>query len=600
MPPLTNTCTIKFVDARVTSPTSPNNHRGLRLNGQKFVTLQDRRFERGFHGLFTYNTVLGNTPHVVDCRFDQCVTGMLSDGKGLSLKRVAFTGCTNGLFATQVSDGSILEECSATGNMSGITISGNAKVRVIDPAFNDNNSGLLVYGVTAHVACGSISRNTARGIVVGFDAVLNMSGTTIAPHDPVTVVNNGVSINADYADRCYLNQGYNSLKPAVTGMGHTLNGTFLCQAHSTQPARFNNWEGTPYTALTAAEYDVVTACGTPVPVVFADPFGAAETRCGQANEPCPEPPCPVDPEEPGEPEEDALLACTTCRDVDTDSLGTVPLHVASLAAKLLEADEEAPDNERAALALYTQILANDLSDPTTDEAYLDGLNRHGLRDSYSEALAKGQITTLPSDTATDIHLARMDEVLDARIVQAVTDGLDDVRLAAALFKAQAHRGGGRLDHAVHLMDSILLWVPAEHQEMAERIACLTRLERDVTAGTVHWDAVEAGMAVCAPAAPRSMGGAGGGAEEQAATAVRSAVCSPGIHPVPLVTTAVAEGFPNERTELSVFEVTGRPVWATSIQGRVEVPGDRFGAGVYHYVMAGGNGSYCAGRLVVAR
>src|SRR5690606_470150 len=104
---------------------------------------------------------------------------------------------------------------------------------------------------------------------------------------------------------------------------------------------------------------------------------------------------------------------------------------------------------------------------------------------------------------------------------------------------------------------------------------------------------------CVPAAPKSMGGAGGGPEEQVAE-VRSTVCSPGIHPVPLVTTAVAEGFPDERTELSVFDVAGRPVWATTIQGMVEVPGDRFGAGVYHYVMAGGNGSYCAGRLVVAR
>jgi hypothetical protein len=149
------------------------------------------------------------------------------------------------------------------------------------------------------------------------------------------------------------------------------------------------------------------------------------------------------------------------------------------------------------------------------------------------------------------------------------------------------------------MDSILLWVPAEHEQMVERIACLTRLERDMTAGTVHWDAVEAGMATCVPAAPKSMGGAGGGPEEQVAE-VRSTVCSPGIHPVPLVTTAVAEGFPDERTELSVFDVAGRPVWATTIQGMVEVPGDRFGAGVYHYVMAGGNGSYCAGRLVVAR
>src|SRR5690606_33888735 len=57
VPPVTNSCAISFIDARVTSTTGTRNlHRGVRLNGQYLLTLSNSIFEKGNYGIYSYNS----------------------------------------------------------------------------------------------------------------------------------------------------------------------------------------------------------------------------------------------------------------------------------------------------------------------------------------------------------------------------------------------------------------------------------------------------------------------------------------------------------------------------------------------------------------
>lgn len=592
VPPITNTCQIRFEDARVTAPSATNDHRGVRLNGQEQVIIKDSRFARGDHGLYAFNPTLGFTPKVENCHFEDCHVGFYSMAKGVHVLNSQFLNCSTGLMAEQVSQSSKLVECQALGNSTGVYIQGNARVLVLDPKFDLNENGLVLEGMDARVECGSVSRNAARGIHIGAAGTLSMDAPTGSTHDPVTVVDNLISISCQQANNVRLNLGRNSLRPSVVNAGNSLKGTFLCQTYFTQRAYRNNWEGTAYSPLTASEYDVVTNCPMPVPVIFVDPYGALESPCGQSVPPCPEPPCP-----PVELEADALMICPTCRDVDTDSLGTVGLNVASLEAKLLDEDDSLTGNELAALSIHAQVLLNDLSSPTTDEAYLLDMNYTGIKGSFSDALEKGEVLAGSGDPEVDAVVAVLTEVQDKRMIGSMADSLYETRLFAAIDKAQTYRAAGRAETAVILFDSILPWTLPGEFDWVSRLACLTRLERDISNGTLHWDSVEVAMQLCSPS-PYKLLIAGDEPSEE--MIVRSITCVPGIYPVPLSEGSLAQGFAEQRTELIVFDVSGRAAWRATIDGAIAMPAGNFTSGLYTYVMLGDKGAHCTGKLIVSK
>ena len=592
VPPITNTCQIRFEDARVTAPSVTNDHRGVRLNGQEQVIIKDSRFARGQYGLYAFNPTLGYTPKVENCHFEDCHVGFYSMAKGLNVLNSRFLGCSTGLMAEQVSLTSKVVECQALGNGTGVYIQGNARLLVIDPKFDLNENGLVIEGMDARVECGSVSRNAARGIHIGAAGTLSMDTPTGSTHDPVTVVDNLISISCQQANNVRLNLGRNSLRPTVVNAGNSLKGTFLCQPYFAQRAYRNNWEGTDYTPLTASEYDVVTNCPDPVPVIFVDPYGALESPCGQSVPPCPEPPCP-----PVELEADALLICPTCRDVDTDSLGTVSLNVASLEAKLLDEDDNQTGNEMAAISIHAQVLMNDLSSPTADEAYLVDMNYTGIKGSFSDALEKGELGTSSQDPEVDAVVAVLTEVQDKRVSGSMADSLYETRLFAAIDKAQTYRAAGRAETAVILFDSILPWTLPGEFDWVSRLACLTRLERDISNGTLHWDSVEVAMQLCSPSPYKLLITGDESSDEMIG---RSITCSPGIYPVPLIDGSLAQGFAEQRTELIVFDVSGRAAWRATIDGSIAMPAANFTSGLYTYVMLGDKGAHCTGKLVVSK
>ncbi|MBK8500077.1 MAG: right-handed parallel beta-helix repeat-containing protein [Flavobacteriales bacterium] len=483
--PVTNACDIKVINARVTSPGATNNHRGYRLNGQQQVTLQGSRFERGSYGLYTFNPTLGNSPHVNNCEFADCGIGMYSLGKAVSVYGSLFKTCKAGLLAEQVSQTSKIINCDANGNSTGIFVQGSASLLVLDPEFDFNVRGLVLEGMDTRIECGSISDNTLLGIHLKYSGTLRMDGTIGQEHPPLTALNNPTTISLLQANNVFLNLGNNSLRPLQTGIGKTLNGTLICGPWQVQSAYRNNWEGTPFTPLTSAEYAVVT-CAVQTPVIFDDPFGADETPCGQALTPCPNPPCVTGPEL------DAFVLCPSCREIETDELGTVDLNIASFEAKLLGDDDTEPANETAAIDLHAQILMNDLENPTADEAYLVGFNYNALKESYSDALEKGQLIADPNDPVTDEYVGMITEVQDKRMDEAEMGDYYELKLFSAIDKAQTLRAAGKYADAVAMFDAILTWVGPDEEDMVSRLACLTvlrypmaRLNVQVALGSRH-------------------------------------------------------------------------------------------------------------------
>src|SRR5690606_5069618 len=240
------------------------------------------------------------------------------------------------------------------------------------------------------------------GIHVTKNATLRMDGSPGTPHEPVTLLDNDVTILCPAANNCFLNLGYNSMKPVQTGVQKTLFGTFVCQPYAVnQPAARNNWNGVAGIPLTAAEYSITT-CGAPL--TFVDPSSELEKRCGKAVPG--DPPGPYPGPHPF-PMPDVLLDplyfCPTCDDVDTDEYGTVRLNVASLLARSTAEDDSLPGNERDAIVGLNQVLMNEVQVPSSDERYLLNYNYDRLKESFSDGLMKGQLSASDSTPATDAH-----------------------------------------------------------------------------------------------------------------------------------------------------------------------------------------------------
>jgi len=283
VPPVAAAATVKFVNSVVTSSTGVrNSHRGVRLNGQPLLTLQNSTFSMGQYGVYSYNTTLGTKPAPLDCQFLDCTTGMYNYDKGINALGCSFNACDDGLVCEQMAQTSMLTDCTAQNNTgTGVRVQGSSVLGVLNPAFDHNTIGLDVGGATAAVACGSVSHNDQYGFFIHDGATLRLDIDQSGPHDPVTAVQNGVTIFCDQANNVYLDQGFNCLKPVVTGQQNTLYGTFLCQPYNAnQLARSNNWNGSVGVPLTPADY-AITACNGNL--TFVDPSSSAETVCDDDN-----------------------------------------------------------------------------------------------------------------------------------------------------------------------------------------------------------------------------------------------------------------------------------------------------------------------------
>ncbi len=589
VPPVTNTCSINFVNAVVTSVSGVHNtHRGLRLNGQANAVLNSSTFSKGKYGAYCYNTALGNGPAPLNCAFVDCDLGMFNYDRRIVAQGSKFNECNDGLVCQQMSQTSWLTDCTAQNNSgTGVSFQGSATLNVKNPAFDLNAVGLAVSGATAVVDCGSVSENGKRGFLVKDGGTLRMDDIG-SGHDPVTAIKNGTSIWCELANNVYVDLGYNSLQPLITGAQQSLYGTFLCQPYSvTQPARKNNWNGTVGNPLTTAEYSITT-CGAPL--TFVDPASSSPVPCGSAEGLLQDLGGPV----LAGPEAQSLFAaCPDCGTVTDATGGTASLNGASAAALALSLNDSLPDNELLALDAFDAILSSPMPAPNDAEKFLLGYDFNLMAGSYGDALGKGQLTTATDNAVLDSYWGLMAAVEDARI-GAAAEGQDDFVFYTSLERAQLTRAAGKLDEAVAQLEGIPQPPSEQEQQLLATLLCWTQTERSVVNGTYAWDEVEAAMLACGgPGDPKLVMASATGPDASRLEP------PPDLPPNPASTEVQVQGFASEPCTVRILDITGRVVVPeTRFESSTVLPLHHLRPGTYVCRIATEAGRTWSGRLVV--
>lgn len=584
VPPVAAAATISFINATVTSPTGVrNNHRGVRLNGQPLVYLNNSTFSKGAYGVYSYNTTLGNYIMASQCSFLDCNTGMYAYDKGIIATKCEFNNCNDGLIAVQMSQTSSLTDCGARYNQNmGVSFQGSATLKVANPAFDHNTIGLAVSAATAVVACGSVSYNGKRGFQLTDGATLRMDGAA-GPHDPVTAIRNGATIWCQLANNAYLDQGYNSLRPQYTGTQSALCGTFLCQPYSaTQPARKNNWNGTVGMPLTSLEY-AITSCGGSI--AFQDPASVAETPCGQ-----------VEHLVPGQEEAASLFtACPDCGTVETLDGASMPLNAAIMEAWGLAENDSLPNNDLLAVEAFHAILTAPADQPNEQENYLLNYGYNLMQESYGDAVHGSQLAPATDDAALDLHADMVVEVQDLRAQSADPGSQEDFIFYTAMQKAQTVRAAGRLGEAI----GIIAATPEPPQDFEKaykaQLLCYAQTELASVNGAMEWDEVEEAMEVCiGHGAPKR-------ALAQATGHDMPMAVQPSLRPNPATTAVVVQGWPDTECTMQVMDLTGRMV-APELRftGQANLPLDGINTGTYLCRLSDSQGRTWADKLVVGR
>lgn len=582
VPPVAVAATISFINATVTSPTGlRNNHRGVRLNGQPLVYLNNSTFSKGAYGVYSYNTTLGNYITADQCSFLDCATGMYAYDKGVIATKCAFDNCNNGLIAVQMSQTSYLTDCSARYNQNtGVNFQGSSTLKVANPGFDHNTIGMAVSAATAVVACGSVSYNGKRGFLLTDGATLRMDGP-VSPHDPVTAIGNGATIWCQLANNAYLDQGYNSLRPLYTGTQSALYGTFLCQPYSaTQPANKNNWNGTVGTPLTSLEY-AITSCGGSL--TFLDPASVAETPCGQ-----------VEHLMPGQEGIASFFsACPGCSTVETLDGASIPLNAAIMEAWGMAENDSLPNNSLLAVEAFHTILAAPMAGPNEQERYLLNYGYNLMQGSYGDALRASPLAPATEDAALDQHADLVAEVQDLRASAADPGSQKDFIFYTAMQKAQTVRAAGRLVEAIGIIASTPTPPQDFEQAYKAQLLCFTQTELAVVNGTMNWDAVEAAMESCTGqgAPKRSI------AQSMAAAVPTTA--QPSLYPNPATTEVRVQGFNDEDCSITIVDITGRAVLREErFNNSTTVALNGLLPGTYLCRITGAAGQTWTGKLVV--
>jgi hypothetical protein len=572
--PVSNTCQINIVNAQVTTLNNIQNaHEGLRLFGQPNLNITNSTFANGKFGIFSYTSILGSPLILDNCEFNQCTNGLYSYDKSVNLIDCKFTNCNVGWYGEQMSLTSKIMGGHAFNNTEAVFYQGVSVLDVYDPKIDNNAFGLTGLEASIYINCGSISSNTYNGITLKDGATLFMD----AEHEPVTAIDNEYTIKCSKANNVYLNLGYNSLAPIVTGLQKTLFGTFLCQTYGLQVAKKNNWDGI-INPLSVTEYNITTDCNPPVNVVFADPYGYPETPCGQAIPPCPSP-CTLSP----------LTTCTTCEEIQTQDYNDVPLNTASLDAQSYAENNLITDNEKEAVDRYNQILTAELDNISAQEDYILKYNYERMKESYADAFTKNQL--LAYNSSSDAYVAKMAEVQDQIIDKAELLDLYNLKFYSTLEKAQTYRTAGKLEDALLILEDALLWCTEDDYEFVDRIHCMTLIERDAIDGIINPADIPTSIEACSSFSPERR------PIFNEPTKSSYSINKLSLYPNPAYDYITVTGNSDHQSRVIVSNIFGQPVLVKTFTNAADFSIENLSSGLYFYQIKDDFGNKIEGKFV---
>ena len=240
-----------------------------------------------------------------------------------------------------------------------------------------------------------------------------------------------------------------------------------------------------------------------------------------------------------------------------------------------------------------QILSNAIADPNDNEKFLLDYDYNLLKESYSDALDKGQLPLEEGNSELAEYLAKLEAAQDRRIEAA--EGSPTFVFYAQIEKAQSFRAAGKLEDALAILDATSVPEGETEQAAYAQVRCFTQTEFDLSNGTVQWDDVEQALMACqghgdtrAMAADPDNTGAG-------------SVMLASLVPNPAKGQVQVQGLGNAVCTLRLMDAMGREVLR---QGAVKegstIPLTTVAPGAYVYELMPATGAILRGRLVVQR
>ena len=223
-----------------------------------------------------------------------------------------------------------------------------------------------------------------------------------------------------------------------------------------------------------------------------------------------------------------------------------------------------------------------------------------MKESFSDALAKGQLDPEDASTQLDDHLALVEEVQEKRIEDAQGTTYADLGFFTALEKAQMRRAAGKLTEAIAQMEQLLVGAPEHSETLIEEIICLTRMEKDVLEGILHWSDVDLAMEQCVGMLNRSMLAS---AEEEATDGSTADLIK--IMPNPAIDEAtLVFTLPSEKPAVIItYNTMGNEVMRTMVPAeilRFTFNTSTLAPAVYHYKVIERTSLIGSGRLTIVR
>jgi hypothetical protein len=508
--PLGLTTQITCTNASITSFAG----RGLSIFGQPSVIISNTTFNGGKVGLYALLTYAGNPLTLTNCTFQNCLIGLKSHDKGITLNNVRFLDCSDaGWEADAMSQPSVSNNGNfgtvLNPNGTGIRYhgGGNGALFLNNSKINGNySSGIDMAGTELKIKCGEIKENYGHGIYLEHNATLNMSNDLGGGN--VDASGNGDpnmgyhTIFMNKAKNLWLNNGFNHLATrgnvafhcTATSVGclMAIKGTMNieydpCDNTNCSPITINEYQndwlnpGNALMARNGVEYDVKTSYNCvagPRTIILNDAFPSSLVLC----------------EETKPHILDVLATCPTCPTINTTSFPNVKLNVAVKYA--LEKIEVPGGGSKLAEELFYEILKQPYPLADLQTKTLLEISYQLMLESLGHAFLKTELSVAANTPVLSPNVQKMIEIHNDRLVKYPCAEYYQQRLAASMEKAQTYRLAGRRDLAIAEFDDILTWVGVADLPYVQRWRCITNAELLLTRAQIQPEEFENAIASC--------------------------------------------------------------------------------------------------------
>ena len=505
--PLGLTTQIIFTNAKLMSFAG----RGLSIFGQPSVIINNSTFEGGKHGIYALLTYGGSPLTINNCTFQNCLVGLKSHDKGVTLNNVRFYDCTDAGWSADAMSQPCVSNNGIFGSKTnpngyGIYYHGGANGTLFlnNNKVNDNYSdGIYMAGTELKVKCGEIKENYGNGVYLSHNATLNISNDLGGGN--VDATGNGINsgnytIFMNNAKNLWMNNGFNDLSratsypcnPHLIGCPLLIKGTMNiafdpCDNTNCSPITIsenqNDWlDHGNIIPRSGEEYDIKTSynCSSGLrQILLTDVAPSSKVKCA---------------DKPKERKFDVLVTCPTCPTINTPEFPNVKLNVA--VKSVIDTMGSSGGGNKKAEELFYKILKHPFPSPNKETQVLLEISYQLMLESLGQAYLKNELNATVNTPVLSTNVQQMIEVQDDRLLKYPCADAYQQRLAASMDKAQTYRLAERRDLAIALFDEIITWAATMDQAYVQRWRCITNAEKLLNDAIIYPQDFEAAIASC--------------------------------------------------------------------------------------------------------